>query len=85
MEAAACIKPARNAAAERDRQDVAANSVPLQCTTSELLAVMSSRLLNEGQIVFAGVGVPLFAATLAQELRCPGLTILFEGGVIGPR
>ncbi len=54
-------------------------------TASELLAVMSSRLLNEGQIVFAGVGVPLFAATLAQELRCPGLTILFEGGVIGPR
>ena len=26
---------------------------------------------------------PLLAATLAQRLRCPGLTILFEGGVIG--
>ena len=33
--------------------------------------------------MFAGVGVPLLAATLAQRLRCPGLTILFEGGVIG--
>jgi glutaconate CoA-transferase subunit B len=33
--------------------------------------------------VFAGVGTPLLAATLAQRLRCPGLTILFEGGVIG--
>jgi glutaconate CoA-transferase subunit B len=33
--------------------------------------------------VFAGVGVPLLAATLAQRTRCPGLTILFEGGVIG--
>ncbi|HSW15818.1 MAG TPA: CoA-transferase [Ramlibacter sp.] len=53
-------------------------------TASEILAVMSSRLLNEGQIVFAGVGVPLLAATLAQGLRCPGLTILFEGGVVGP-
>lgn len=54
------------------------------CTASEILAVMSSRLLQEGQVVFAGVGVPLLAATLAQGLRCPGLTILFEGGVVGP-
>lgn len=53
-------------------------------TASELLAVMSSRLLEDGQIVFAGVGIPLLAATLAQGLHCPGLTILFEGGVIGP-
>ncbi|MBI4194640.1 MAG: 3-oxoadipate--succinyl-CoA transferase subunit B [Betaproteobacteria bacterium] len=53
-------------------------------TASELLAVMSSRLLEDGQIVFAGVGIPLLAATLAQGLHCPSLTILFEGGVIGP-
>ena len=54
-------------------------------TASELLAVMSSRLLKNGQIVFAGVGIPLLAATLAQGLECPGLTILFEGGVVGPK
>ncbi len=53
-------------------------------TASELLAVMSSRLLADGQIVFAGVGIPLLAATLAQGTHCAGLTILFEGGVIGP-
>ena len=53
-------------------------------TASELLAVMSSRLLEDGQIVFAGVGIPLLSATLAQGTHCPGLTILFEGGVIGP-
>ena len=53
-------------------------------TASELLAVMSARLLKDGQIVFAGVGIPLLAATLAQGTHCPGLTILFEGGVIGP-
>jgi len=53
-------------------------------TASELLAVMSSRVLKDGQIVFAGVGIPLLAATLAQGTHCPGLTILFEGGVIGP-
>ena len=53
-------------------------------TASELLAVMSARILDDGNIVFAGVGIPLLAATLAQRLHAPGLTILFEGGVIGP-
>ena len=52
-------------------------------TASELLAILSARQLTNGQVVFAGVGIPLLAATLAQRLRCPGLTILFEGGVIG--
>jgi glutaconate CoA-transferase subunit B len=52
-------------------------------TASELLAVMSGRLLEDGQVVFAGVGIPLLAATLAQSLHGPGLTILFEGGTIG--
>jgi glutaconate CoA-transferase subunit B len=56
---------------------------PAAYTASELLAVMSARLLREGQVVFAGVGIPLLAATLAQRLHASGLTILFEGGVIG--
>ncbi|MFT7460674.1 MAG: glutaconate CoA-transferase subunit B [Planctomycetota bacterium] len=53
-------------------------------TSSELLAVMSARQLVDGQTVFAGVGIPLLAATLTQRLQSPGLTILFEGGVLGP-
>ena len=53
-------------------------------TASELLAVMSARLLLDGQIIIAGVGIPLLAATLAQRVHAPSLTILFEGGVIGP-
>jgi glutaconate CoA-transferase subunit B len=53
------------------------------CTASELLAVASARLLEDGQVVFAGVGIPLLAATLAQRLHAPRLTILFEGGTIG--
>jgi glutaconate CoA-transferase, subunit B len=52
-------------------------------TAAELLTILSARQLSDGQVVFAGVGIPLLAATLAQRLRCPGLTILFEGGVIG--
>lgn len=53
-------------------------------TASELLSVMAARLLKDGQIVFAGVGIPLLAATLAQRAHAPKLTILFEGGVVGP-
>jgi glutaconate CoA-transferase subunit B len=52
-------------------------------SASEILAILSARQLTDGQVVFAGVGTPLLAATLAQRLRCPGLTILFEGGVVG--
>src|SRR5581483_1661309 len=52
-------------------------------TASEILAILSARQLQDGQVVFAGVGVPLLAATLAQRSRCPALTILFEGGVVG--
>ena len=33
---------------------------------------MSARLLRDGQIVFAGVGIPLLAATLAQRLQRAG-------------
>lgn len=53
-------------------------------TASEMLAVMASRLMRDGQIVFAGIGIPLLAATLAQRKFAPHLTILFEGGTIGP-
>lgn len=56
----------------------------MEYTASELLAVMSARILDDGQVVFAGVGIPLLAATLAQRLHASGLTILFEGGVLGP-
>ena len=41
-------------------------------TASELLAVMSARVLRDGQVVFAGVGIPLLAATLAQTAARPG-------------
>jgi glutaconate CoA-transferase subunit B len=54
-------------------------------TASELLAVMASRLLRDDTTVFAGVGVPLLAAALAQQRHAPQLTMVIEGGIIGPR
>ncbi len=54
-------------------------------TPSELLAVMGSRQLKDDTTVFAGVGVPLLAAALAQQRHAPRLTMVIEGGIIGPR
>jgi glutaconate CoA-transferase subunit B len=54
-------------------------------TSSELLAVMGSRQLRDDTTVFAGVGVPLLAAALAQQRQAPRLTMVIEGGIIGPR
>src|SRR5216117_3773334 len=54
-------------------------------TASELLAVMGSRQLHDDTSVFAGVGVPLLAAALAQQRHAPRLTLVIEGGIIGPR
>jgi glutaconate CoA-transferase subunit B len=53
-------------------------------TPAELLAVMGSRELRDDTSVFAGVGVPLLAATLAQRRHAPRLTMVVEGGIIGP-
>ncbi len=52
-------------------------------TPAELLAVMGARQLTDRTAVFAGVGVPLLAAVLAQKTRAPRLTIVIEGGIIG--
>ena len=54
-------------------------------TPSELLAVMGARQLKDDTTVFAGVGVPLLAAALAQQRHAPNLTMVIEGGIIGPR
>lgn len=52
--------------------------------TAEMVCVMSARFLEDGKIVFGGAGMPLISCILAQKMHAPRLTILFEGGVIGP-
>ena len=56
----------------------------LSYNTAELVCISSGRLLDDGKVVFAGAGLPLLAAILAQKTHARTLTILFEGGVIGP-
>ena len=49
------------------------------------MIVAGSRLLIDQSVVFAGVGAPLIASVLAQRLHAPSLTIILEGGFVGPR
>ncbi len=53
-------------------------------TTGELLAASASRLLEDRRVVFAGVGMPILAALVARAFHAPDLTIVLEGGIIGP-
>ena len=52
-------------------------------TSTELRAVMATRQLVGVESVFAGLGLPLLAAGLAQKTHAPNLLIAVEGGSIG--
>jgi glutaconate CoA-transferase subunit B len=50
----------------------------------ELIEVAAARMLGDRGIVFAGVGTALRASLLAQRTHAPRLTIVVEGGIVGP-
>ena len=52
-------------------------------TPDELMTIAASRLLEDGKVLFAGIGPPLVAAALAKRRHAPNLTVLLEGGMIG--
>ncbi|MGH2650088.1 MAG: CoA-transferase subunit beta [Actinomycetota bacterium] len=54
-------------------------------TAEDVMVVAGSRMLTDDTVVFAGVGAPLLASALAQRLHAPNLTIVLEGGYVGPR
>jgi len=53
-------------------------------SANELLAVMGARELRDGQTVFTGVGAPMMATALALRRHAPRLTMVVEGGIVGP-
>jgi len=56
----------------------------IEYSNTELLAVHASREMVGVNTIFAGVGIPLLAALLAKHTHLPRLTIVVEGGSIGP-
>jgi len=53
--------------------------------TTELMACVASRALEDGRSVFVGTGLPIIATMLAQRLHAPNLLIVFEAGGLGPK
>lgn len=54
-------------------------------TSAELMCVNSARLLQDGDRVFVGVGIPNLACNLARRTHAPRLQMIYEAGVIGAR
>lgn len=54
-------------------------------SSTELMIVNSARLLQDGDVVFVGVGLPNLACNLAQRTHAPHLQMIYEAGVIGAR
>ncbi|MEM4303191.1 MAG: CoA-transferase [Candidatus Caldarchaeum sp.] len=61
------------------------SSSNMSYTPSELLAVLTARMLEDGKTVFVGVGIPMISASLAQKLHAPNIVIVFEGGIVAPQ
>ncbi len=51
---------------------------------NEMMAIAAGRLINDGDIVFAGTGVAMLAATAAKRIYAPRAVIFFETGGIDP-
>ncbi len=51
-------------------------------TLTELMAVAAAREIADGEIVFAGTGLPMLGAMLAQRTHAPDCCIVFEAGTV---
>ncbi|MEY4434076.1 MAG: hypothetical protein RIR16_116 [Actinomycetota bacterium] len=49
----------------------------------ELLTVTAARALAGKNVVFAGIGLPTLAVSLAQETTSPNIEVIYESGVCG--
>ena len=50
---------------------------------SELLICLASRVMEDGNTAFIGTGIPMLAASLAQNMHAPNLIAVFEFGGTG--
>ena len=56
----------------------------MDCTPKEMMAIAASRLITNEDIVFAGTGLSMLAATAAKRIQAPEAVVFFETGGIDP-
>ncbi len=50
----------------------------------EMMAISAGRLISDGDVLFAGTGVSMLAATVAKRIHAPKSVVFFETGGIDP-
>ena len=58
---------------------------PPAYTAREMMAIAAGRFISDGDVLFAGTGVAMLAATVAKRIHAPHAHIFFETGGIGPQ
>jgi len=51
-------------------------------TADELMTIVAARELNNGDVVFVGIGIPSTAANLARQTHAPDVVLIYESGTI---
>jgi glutaconate CoA-transferase, subunit B len=57
----------------------------LDYTSDEIMSIVASRQLHDGQVCFVGIGLPSEAANLARLSHAPDVILIYESGTIGTR
>ncbi len=52
-------------------------------SSSELMTILASRELKDGEVVFVGIGLPNIACNLARKTHAPNLVLIYESGAVG--
>src|SRR5512135_1358460 len=53
-------------------------------TEREMMAISAGRLISNGDVLFAGTGVSMLAATVSKRIHAPKAVVFFETGSIDP-
>ncbi len=56
----------------------------LRFSTLEIMAVAAAREIRDGEVVFAGTGLPMLGAMLARRTHAPRCALVFEAGGVDP-
>jgi acyl CoA:acetate/3-ketoacid CoA transferase beta subunit len=70
--------------AESTQPDARATAAAIEYSPREMMAIAAGRFIKDGDVLFAGTGVAMLAATVAKRIHAPHAHIFFETGGIGP-
>jgi glutaconate CoA-transferase, subunit B len=57
----------------------------MKYTPEEMMTVTAARALSSRDVCFVGIGLPSAACNLARLTHAPGITLIYESGVLGAK